>query len=61
MLQRVARSSECLVAAIEPRIDQSTSPEGQVAGRSGWLSQVEIRDACVARQHLRLRLVNGAT
>lgn len=45
---------------IELRSDLLTSPEGLVVGRSSRLSHVQIRDERVSRQHLRLRLVNGA-
>ena len=45
---------------IELRTDLLTSPEGLVVGRSSRLSHVQIRDERVSRQHLRLRLVNGA-
>lgn len=45
---------------IELRTDLLTGPEGLVVGRSARLSHVQIRDDRVSRQHLRLRLVNGA-
>ena len=46
--------------SIELRTDLLTGPEGLVVGRSARLSHVQIRDDRVSRQHLRLRLVNGA-
>ena len=45
---------------IELRTDLLTGAEGLVVGRSARLSHVQIRDDRVSRQHLRLRLVNGA-
>ena len=45
---------------IELRTDLLTGPEGLVVGRSSRLSHVQIRDDRVSRQHLRLRLVDGA-
>lgn len=45
---------------IELRTDLLTGPEGLVVGRSARLSHVQIRDDRVSRQHLRLRLVDGA-
>lgn len=45
---------------IELRTDLLTGPDGLVIGRSSRLSHVQICDDRVSRQHLRLRLVDGA-